>query len=378
MRWLWLCGVLFALFTLPVAAQTETQSAEELYRQQLEASGADRLGGALPADVQELLSELELDGLDPSGYTQLSVSRVTELLSGLLARESGGPLRTFGVLLGIVLLAALFSGLEGTAENRALRQTYHGVAVLGAGGALLVPLFALLETVRQTVEQVTVFLIAYVPVYAAILATGGRAGSALSYQTTLLGASQLLTWLVGGVVFPVLTVSLAMGCTGAVAEGFCLESFSQTLHKAVLWVLGLFSTAFSGLLSLQQMVTAAGDTLGNRVMKFSLSSFVPVVGGLLSEAYSTVVGCAGLLRTTVGVFGLIAVVLVILPPLFSCICWSVSLYLASSAAALFGLTPLEKLCRLVAGGVRVLIAVLAVFALLMVVSTSVIVFTAGR
>lgn len=378
MRRLWLCGVLFVLFTLPVAAQTETQSAEELYVQQLEASGADRLVGALPADVQELLRELELDGLDPAGYTQLSVSRVAELLSGLLAREAGGPMRAFGVLLGIVLLAALFSGLEGAAENRALRQTYHGVAVLGAGGALLVPLFALLETVRQTVEQVMVFLTAYVPVYAALLATGGRAGSALSYQTTLLGASQLLTWLVGEVVFPVLTVSLAMGCTGAVAEGFCLESFSQTLHKAVLWVLGLFSTAFSGLLSLQQMVAAAGDTLGNRVMKFSLSSFVPVVGSLLSEAYSTVVGCAGLLRTTVGAFGLLAVMLVILPPLLSCICWSVSLYLASSAAALFGLAPLEKMCRLASGGVRVLIAVLAVFALLMVVSTSVIVFAAGR
>ena len=111
-------------------------------------------------------------------------------------------------------------------------------------------------------------------------------------------------------------------------------------------------------------------------MKFSLSSFVPVVGGLLSEAYSTVVGCSGLLRSTVGCFGMLATVLIILPPLLTCILWSVSLSAAGSAATLFGLAPLEKLCKTAGGAVRVLIAVLAVFALIMVISVSVVVFTA--
>ena len=46
-------------------------------------------------------------------------------------------------------------------------------------------------------------------------------------------------------------------------------------------------------------------------------------------------------------------------------------------AAVFGLSPLDTLCRTAAGAVRVLIAVLAVFALLMILSTSVVVFV-GR
>ena len=239
------------------------------------------------------------------------------------------------------------------------------------------PLFSLIQRIGETVDRVTVFLTGFAPVYAGILVTSGSAAGALSYQTTLLAATQLLTWMIRGLVFPVLTVSLAMGCTGSVTHGFCLDSFSQTLHKTILWALGLFSTLFSGLLSLQQMVAAAGDSLSSRVMRFSLASFVPVVGGLLSEAYSTVVGCSGLLRSTVGSFGLLATVLIIVEPLVSCICWNISLGLAGSAAALFGLPSLEKLCRTAVGAVRVMIAVLAVFALLMVVSTTVLVF-AGR
>ena len=72
-----------------------------------------------------------------------------------------------------------------------------------------------------------------------------------------------------------------------------------------------------------------------------------------------------------------ATALILLPPLMACLCWNFCLHLAAGAAALFRLTQLEKLCRTVAGAVRVLIAVLAVFALLMILSTSVIVF-AGK
>ena len=354
-----------------------TQEWWNTYAQQMESSGAADLPSRLPENVQALLEEMGLTTLDPSAYTDLGLEQTAQMLVDLLSAQAAGPRATVGMLLGVILLCALFSGLEGGVGSTSLRRTYQGVAVLSAGGAVLVPLLGLFSAVWAAVEQVTVFLTAFIPVYGAVLFTGGQAVGAASYQTTLLLAVQILLWLVRGIVLPVLLVSLGLGCVGAVSEGFCLDRISSALHKAILWLMGLSSTLFSGLLSLQQMVAAAGDSLGSRVVKFSLSSFVPVVGGVLSEAYNTVVGCGGLLRSTVGAFGVLSVVLVVLPPLLSCVCWSVGLQLAGGAAALFGLAPLDTLCRTAAGAVKVLIAVLAVFALLMILSTSVVVFV-GR
>lgn len=375
----WVMGVLVLVLavTLTPTVMAESADAEEMYQQQLEQSGAAELPESLPEDAQGLLRELGLDTFDPNAYTQFRLGETIDLLMDLTDRQAGGPLQVMGMLIGVVLMGAVFSGLEGGTLSPALRQTYQSVAVLGAGGVLLIPLFALLDTVGQAVERVVVFLTAYVPVYAVLLATGGRGLSAVSYQATLLGASQLLSWLIHSVVFPLLTVSLAFGCTGSVTEGFCLDRFGQTLHRGILWALGLFSTVFSFLLSIQQMTASAGDNLSGRMVRFSLSSFVPVVGGLLGEAYSAVAGCAGLLRSTVGCFGLVAVVLVVVPPLLGCVCWSFGLRVAADTAALFRLAPLEKLCQAAAGTVRVLIAVLATSALLMVVSTTVISATAG-
>ena len=368
--------ILCVALLLCVCTVTVAADAEEFYQRQSQAAGAGDLLRYLPSDVQELLEQSGVDWLTPAAYEQLSVQRVADMLSALLHTQSAGPVQALRMLLGVVLISALLGGLD-IGGSGALRRSYTGVAVLGAGGIVLPSLLALLDTVGQTVDAVTVFLTAFAPVYAVIMAASGRLAGAVSYQTTLLGVSGLLTWLIRLVVFPILTVSLALGCTGTVTDGFCLDRISGSLHKAVLWTLGLISTVFSGLLSIQQFVTAAGDSVGVRVARFSLSGFVPVVGNLLSEAYTTVMGCAGLLRTVVGVFGLVAVVLIVAPPLISCVCWNVALHLAGGAAALFGLGPIERLCAVAAGAVRVMIALLAVFALLMVIATAIMSATMG-
>lgn len=364
--------ILLLVLALPVCAQTDT-----MYDEQLASSGADELIQHLPADVQEVLASLSLDDFRQDSFTGLQLSSVLAMLTDLLGDSAVGPLQTLASLVAVVLLSALFGGFESFADRLVLRQTYHTVSVLAAAGLLLTSFEPLLRTVRQAVDSVNVFMLSFIPVYGAIVTASGSPAAALSYQTTLLAAAQLLSQGIRVIVLPILLVSLALGCVGTVSEGFRLSSLSQTFYKAVLWGIGLFSTAFSGVLSVQQMVSAAGDSVGSRALKFSLSSFVPVVGGALSEAYSTVLGCAGLLRSTVGCFGLVATVLIILPPLLSCVVWNIALNLGANTAAMFGIGALEKLCRCIAGAVRVLIAVLAVYGLLMVISTSVIVFV-GR
>lgn len=376
MRWrkiVFLAIALLLAFSFSVGAQTT-----ELYEEQLAASGAGELIERLPADAQELLETLKLDGITPNDYTQLELSTVLNSLLSLLQTNTAAPMGALLSILAVVMLSAMFGGLQGLTDRSPLQQTYHTVSVLAAAGLLLTSFGALVRAVQAAVDSVGVFMLSFVPVYGVIVASGGSPTAAMSYQTTLLAAAELFTQGVRAAVLPILLVSLALGCIGTVAEGFCLSSFSTTFYKLVLWGLGLFCTVFSGVLSVQQMVAAAGDSVSSRAVKFSLASFVPVVGGVLSEAYSTVMGCAGLLRSTVGGFGVVSTLAIILPPLLSCVCWSVCLGLGGNAAALFKLDALEKLCRCIGGAVRVLIAVLAVLGLMMIVSTSVIVFVGRR
>ena len=107
-------------------------------------------------------------------------------------------------------------------------------------------------------------------------------------------------------------------------------------------------------------------------MKFTLSSFVPVVGNSLGEAFSTIRSCLHLLKSTLGGFGILATALIVLPPLLECVAWTLGLSLCVMASEIFGLTTLTTLLKAAQSVVKTLIGVLAACAMFLIVSTAIV------
>ena len=179
--------LLIAALLLPASA-----ALPEGYAEQRADSGADGLPQRLPADVRERTLQLVGDPLSPEGYTALSFSAVLRTVADLFGQSAGGPFSAALSLLGVTAVCAMLGGAEEGSTLPGVRQTYHTVSGAAACGLLLVPFMQLLRTVADAVESAEVFLLSFVPVYGALLSVGGSAAGALSYQTTLLSAAQLL------------------------------------------------------------------------------------------------------------------------------------------------------------------------------------------
>ena len=73
--------------------------------------------------------------------------------------------------------------------------------------------------------------------------------------------------------------------------------------------------AFVGYLSVSKVVAGSADALTIKATKFAVSTTIPVVGGILSDAAETILASAGVLRGTVGVFGTVGILGVCLIPM---------------------------------------------------------------
>ena len=62
------------------------------------------------------------------------------------------------------------------------------------------------------------------------------------------------------------------------------------LRKFIGRLWSVFGILFSFLLSVQTLLAGAADSLGARTARFALASFVPVAGGMIAEALSTLRG----------------------------------------------------------------------------------------
>ena len=366
------CVLLLALLFCLSASAEESASMDELYREQLEASGAGDLFNSLPQETRELLENLGITGLDADSLTALQPQNAAGGILGLLSSESHGALGACGVLLGIILLCALMDSVRQTVKEPAVSEVFGVICALAACVAVLVPLSACIQRVGEAAESSWVFMTSFVRVYVGRVVTGGQGVRAGSENRVVRFVEGLISLLTTGVIVPLMTVSLALGLTGSLSPGMKLDGVGNMLSKSAGWLLGITTTLFVGLLSLQGIVGAAADTLANRAIRFSISSFVPVVGGSLSEAFGAVRGCLALLKSTVGGFGILATALIVLPPVLECAVWAIGLSLCGAAAELFGLGPLAAVLKSAQTVVKTLIGVLAACSLFMIIATTIV------
>ncbi len=378
---LFLLLLLFCLaLALPAAAEGDASGGsalDELYEEQLEASGADELWDSLPNQTRTLLDTLGITQFNADSFSSLTPEGVSDSLLTLLTEQAALPLRTTGILLGVVLLYALMEGMRETIKEEALSKVFGVICALTACTALLLPLSGCIGRVRDAAESTSVFMFSFVPVYSGVMLASGQPMGAASYQTVVLFAAELISLAATNLIVPLMTVSLALGLTGSFSTGMKLDAAGGMINKACSWLLGLTTTLFVGLLSLQGLVGAAADSMTGRAIRFSLNSFVPVVGGALSEAFSSVQGCLSLLKSTLGGFGILATALIVLPPLLECALWSLSLSLCTMMAEMFSLSSLSALFKAAQGVLKTLMGVLAACSLFMIIATTIVTMAGG-
>lgn len=359
-----------------LTAAAEDVTAEEMYAEQVTACGADKLLQQLPPETQALLRDWGVDELDADAFTSLSPQTLGAQVCALLQSAAGGVIVSGGTVLGVVIFGALAGGLRQTVRTPEMADTFQLLCTVVACGAILLPMADCVQAVSDTAVGVTVFMLSFIPVYAAVLVCGGQATLATSYSTVLFAGAEGVSALLTGVVTPLLRVSLGISAVGALSEKTRMGALGGFLAKGAGWLLATATGLFAALLSMQSLVAGAADTFGLKAARMSLAGFIPVVGGTLGETLSTVTGCLRLLRSTLGMFGVVAAAALVLPTLCRCVLWAVMLAICRTAAQVLEVKPVAALLAAAGTVMKTLIGVLAACDLFMIVTTTV-VTTAG-
>ena len=103
---------------------------------------------------------------------------------------------------------------------------------------------------------------------------------------------------------------------------------------------------FTGYLSITGVVSGSTDAAAMKATKLTISGMVPVVGGILSNAAETVLAGAGILKGTIGVFGMLAVLAMCIHPFLQL---GIQYLLYKLTAFLSAAVGAASLCKLIDG-----------------------------
>ena len=119
------------------------------------------------------------------------------------------------------------------------------------------------------------------------------------------------------VLVPCVCGYAALSVADAAVGNEILKTAKKIMKTVCTTLLSVVCVAFTAWLSLTGVVTGTADALATRVTKTAVSAALPVVGSILSDAASTLAAAAGTLKATIGIFGLLAVAAICLPPVLT-------------------------------------------------------------
>ncbi len=337
---------------------------------ELDAVGADELLGELPDDAQDLMERTGLHGIDYKELLALSPEAFFREIWGLVKERIRLPLTVFGAVLGTVLLCAMLDGLKTSLWEGTLSTVFAAVAVVCVAASIVSPIIDCITTTAAAIRDYSNFVLAFIPIFSSIVTVGGQAVTATTHTAFLFMACQVVSQVVAGIFVPLMGVYLAFCVVGNLAPGVDVSAVAGAIKSAVSWALGLLLTLFVGLLSLQTMVASGSDTVASKAAKFLIGSFVPVVGGALSDAFVATQGYLRLLKATVGVFGILIALMTFLPVFLQTVLWYFTVNLAGAVSEMLGVKPVASILKSSSATLGILIAVILCFALLIVISTS--------
>ena len=354
------------LFIIVLVALSVGASAEENF-------GADEIESALPEQARDYLDEADISP-DNNGILNVSAESLLDVLWNTVSGELTKPLKMLASLSGVIILMALADTMRDSASKSG-GEAFRIVGVLAGAGMMTGYISECVISAATTVEAVSTFMLTFIPVFAGIVAINGQITTATIYNAVLIGASQVFSQLCTMFIMPMSSAILGISAAGSVNGDLHIDRLAELIKKIVFWGLSLLVTLFVGLLSLQSFVTVSADNVTMKAAKFAVSTTIPIVGGAVSEALSTVKSTMGIMKGSIGTFGMISGALVILPSLVSAFCFKLALFIAGAVSDLFGTKALTELIKSGECVMSIVIAVLFCFMLLLSVSTAVILFS---
>lgn len=310
------------ILTVPVGAM-------DLESAFLQEGGTAALEDGLPEEARTVLEDYDFLG---NGEPDRIMERLGEEIGRQFHSQFAGAARSAVVMLVIVTLCSLVSACfpNGQAPGYV---TIGGVLAIVT--AVVTDSDAFIQRGVETLYSLRDFSGLLLPCLAGAAAAGGAAVSAgAKYGAAMLFMHILLTVCVEWIA-PLIGVYLACVIGRAAFESGAFTAMANLVKWVCLTALSLLVIVFTAYLSISGLISGAGDQLTTRFTRAAISTALPVVGKMVSDAAATVVAGMGLVRNSIGVFGAVAVICVGLAPFVSMGLRYLLFKAAAAAAAIF-------------------------------------------
>jgi len=253
------------------------------------------------------------------------------LFSVVISVVLDGCLKYLPLLAAIIAIAVLSSIINGArpVKNKGIGEVVHFVC-FGTIVILLVTICSgFIKDVVSTLTLIRKQSEAIFPVLLTLIAAMGGSVSVKLYQPIVLIISNIILNIVTSFLLPILILIFVFAIIGNLTKVIKFDKFAGFLSSTFKWVLGLVFTIFSAFLGIKGIMASTFDGISIKTAKYAVKSYVPLLGGYLSEGFDVILTSSLLIKNAVGATGILMLVATIIIPVVNLAVFNLFLKLAA-------------------------------------------------
>lgn len=267
-------------------------------------------------------------------------------------------------LIFAVVLLSLLQSFSGPSKRTAVLA-----AVTIITSMLLKNTGSLIHLSAQTVTELS----EYGKLLLAVMTTGLAAQGALATSSALYAGTAafdtVLSNLISAIIIPMVYVFLILSSCANALEEDTFNKLRDFIKWCISWSLKTTLTIYTAYISITGVISGTTDAIALKATKMTISSVVPVVGGILSEAADTILISAGFMKNAAGIYGVLAVLAIFLTPFLRIGIFYCMLKVTAFVCGLFGSKPITNLIQDFSTAMGFLLAMTGSVCLLLLIST---------
>jgi len=309
-------------------------------------ANADGVKNNMPEAAEEFLgSDSQNNGevLNIADISEkFSFGFIFNIIIKLLGSLTFAVVKNFTAVIVLIILSAVIGALKNLRSDGKdnFSDILNFILIIFLAGAVFYNVRECFYTAKNFLDDIHAYMMTVIPVMASLSTISGNIASAAANSAGLYVVLNVIDAVAESVILPVLQICFALSLARQITEStdtVNLSGVSSYIRSVLNWVFIFIMTVLTAVLFFQNILASSADTVAARTVKFTVTSFVPVVGGMLGDISRTIIGSIQAVKSAAGIFGVLVIIITLLPPLITVILNKFMLKISGAFALILGM-----------------------------------------
>lgn len=265
-----------------------------------------------------------------SGESAVEYSSVLEAIFSSIIElvKKYVPLLSIIVTLGV--LSNLLNGFKSKFGEKSIGDLIHLICFMSVVIIMITVINNLSTTTGRSISSMVGQINQIFPILLTLMVGIGATSSVSVFQPIVGIISTYVADIFNYFIMPLFLFNFVFHIISNLTSNVKLDKFAEFTSSLFKWSVGITFTIFFAIFTIQGISAGSFDSVSIRTAKYSIKSYVPILGGYLSDGMDLILSSSVLIKNSIGLVGVLLIMSTIISPILEIVICSLLLKLVSA------------------------------------------------